>query len=84
MKYILREETLSTLIYVFYAYIVISKCFLKYRHKLNPQGLRGTIFGRGKNVIIKYLMSVMYHLSTLCEIFIRRLYFTSSVYFLFL
>ena len=51
MKYILREETLSTLIYVFYAYIVISKCFLKYRHKLNPQGLRGTIFGRGENMI---------------------------------
>jgi len=32
---------------------VISKYFLKYRHKLNTLGLRGNIFGGGKNMIIK-------------------------------
>ena len=53
MKYTLKEETVSTQIYVFYAYVVLSKYFLKYRRKLYPLGLRGTIFGRGKNVIIK-------------------------------
>ena len=34
-------------------------------------------------MIIKYIMDVMYNLSTLCAIFITSLYFTSSVYFVY-